>query len=305
MSALGAVQAQDWLASRWALGVRLAGQVTEADVESEGVVRMHALRGTWQLVALEDVRWMLGLVGELEVKAATSRHRGLGLDEKVFAKSHRALEAALRDGPRSRAELRVELGRQKLPVASLMHLLWEAELRGVICTGVKRDTYALFDARIPRGRVLARDEAAAELARRYVQTRGPATLRDFTWWSGLSAAEAKRAFPPSPLAGEGRGEGARTARGSVVLLPAFDEYLIAYANRYAMLDPAYVKRLNAGGGLLNPCVVVDGRVVGTWSRTLKAKRVEVTVRWFSARYDVEAAAQRYAAFLSRELVLRE
>jgi hypothetical protein len=299
---MGAVQAQDYLASQWALGVRLSGAPTAADVETPDLVRMHALRGTWQWVAREDVRWLLDLVGALELKAASTRHRGLGLTDEIFKQSRKALEHGLRGGAKTRAEVKAVLDRAKVRTFGplLMHLLWAAELQGVITTGPTRDTYQLLDERIPPAKQVPREEALAELAKRYVTTRGPATVKDFQWWSGLNASEAKRGWE---AAGRDvafhRSPGGAEAKGTW-LLPAFDEYLISYQCRDAALDPKHVKRINAGGGLLSPVVVVDGEVVGTWSRKLKANAVEISVRFFRRSHDLDEAAQRYASFLERE-----
>jgi hypothetical protein len=299
VAAMGAVQAQDWLASLWALGVRLRGSPTERDIVSaKGLVRMHALRGTWQWVAIEDVRWMLELVGQQLLTSTRRRYEGLGLD---VVKSTARLEKLLRDGAKSRAELRAAL---KPKGTELMHMLWAAELAGVITTGEQRDTYLLLEHRVPKAKRRDRAEAAADLAHRYFVTRGPATLADFVWWSGLPVREARAALEEvkGGLQTDGRHywSGSGRAPKGTWLLPAFDEYLIAYTDRDSVLEPEHVKKVNAGGGLLAPCVVVDGAVVGTWSRVLKKTTVEVAVRFFGEEFPVEAAVARYAAFLGRE-----
>src|SRR5438067_2484699 len=74
------------------------------------------------------------------------------------------------------------------------YIIMRAELDGIICSGARRDkqfTYALLDERAPQAKTLARDEALTELARRYFTSHGPATLRDFVWWSGLTTADAR------------------------------------------------------------------------------------------------------------------
>jgi hypothetical protein len=165
----------------------------------------------------------------------------------------------------------------------------------------------------------ARDEALAELARRYFQSRGPATLTDFAWWAGLTAAEARAGLADAreQLVSEivdgttlWHGGTAQSVLQSQVsrrvhLLPAFDEYLVAYRDRRLVLDENHAKRVNAGGGLLRPCVVVNGRVVGTWKRALGRRTVDIELDIFeplsaAARRAVAAAAAHYGAFLEFE-----
>jgi hypothetical protein len=199
-------------------------------------------------------------------------------------------------------------------------LLGHAELSGRVCSGAprgKRATYALVEERAPRrGAPRAREEAVAALALRYFESRGPATAADFAWWSGLAPAEARAGLAEvrSKLAFENVGgavywAGARAARlpdaalARVYLLPAFDEYLVAYRDRAAVLDPAQARRLNAGGGMLAPCVVAGGRVVGTWRRTFDRRgTVTIALAPFAppsprTRGAVAEAAERYGAFL--------
>jgi hypothetical protein len=322
---LGAVQAQDFLGSLWAVGLRLAGRdVTEASVEraiADGtVLRLHAMRGTWQLVTPADARWIVGLVGPGLIARFTRRYAELGLDRVTVRRALAALTGALADGAQlTRTELADVLRRARVPPEGerLSHLLGRAELEGLICSGGRRgkqSTFALLEHRAPAApAALAREEALAELARRYFRSRGPATLDDFQWWSSLPAAEARAAVaaiePELTREGDGGkttwmapGRPARSAAGGAVLLPAFDEYLVGYRDRSAVLLAAQSKRLNAGGGMLNPAVVLDGQVIGTWSRTLGKGRVAVALRLFARPTDrqrqaLARAARRYGAFV--------
>jgi hypothetical protein len=284
----GAMQAQDYLGSLWALGLRTSG-AKEASVEAalaEGsVIRTHVFRGTWQYVAPSDLRWMLVLVGRRVIASAASRFRELGLDAK------------------------------RLP-----HLLGYAELCGVICSGARRgkqSTFALLSERVPKAKALTREQALAELTRRYFQSRGPATERDFAWWSGLPLRDVREAIElvkpllQGEIFGDQRyfraGDALASGRGpSVHLLPAFDECLVAYQDRSAFVEPAQIKKLNAGGGMLKPALVSGGRVIGTWQRQLEKDAVSVGVRPFRKllvreRDAVRAAAERYARFLGLPL----
>ena len=205
----------------------------------------------------------------------------------------------------------------------LSALLAHAELQGAICSGAPRGasaTYALLETRAPRAAsAWSREESLAELARRYFRSRGPATLADFTWWSGLSPAEARAVLQsveaelaPQPIDGRPawRDPALALARSGeeAHLVPPFDEILVAYKDRAALLDPAHARRLNAGGGMLAPAVVLGGRIAGTWRRTLGRGEVAVSISAFDrlTRADREAiaqAARRYARFLGSKLAL--
>ncbi len=326
VASLGAVQAQDHAGAQWAVGLRLARATpTVALIEqalAEGsILRTHLVRWTWQLVSPADVRWMLALVAPRLIARYQWRHDELELDAKTFRRSRSALERALGDGQHlTRDELGAVLERAKISAVGprLSHLLSHAELEGVITSGSprgKRPTYASLDLRAPNARpVLSRDEGLAELAKRYFESRGPATVADFAWWSGLTMGDANRglAAVESTLVSE-KAEGMATYRSEasttttiaspfVALLPAFDEYLIAYRDRDGALDREHVKRLNAGGGMLDPSIVVDGRIAGVWRRKLSRRAVSVAVRLFGPlgtreRAALEVAVNRYGEFL--------
>lgn len=309
---LGAVQAQDYLASLWAIGVRLAGTneaAVEAAIADGSIVRIHALRGTWQYVARADVRWMLAVVAKRAIAAAASRHRELGLDAATLARAGSVLAAVVRGGAHAtRAELGAALDRAKIARDGprLMHILWHAELSGVLSSGARRGkqtTYAALDERVPAAPSAMVDRGAAigELARRYVQSHAPATVRDFAWWSGLALGEARPAFDAA-VAALAKSPAPRRRSTTAHLLPAFDEYLVGYADRSAVLPAAVTARVNAGGGILNPVIVVDGQVIGTWRRTLERRAVAITLEPFAAiaaasRPAIDAAAERYGAFV--------
>ncbi|HET7038433.1 MAG TPA: winged helix DNA-binding domain-containing protein [Gemmatimonadales bacterium] len=321
VSWFGAMQAQDHLAALWAVGVRTPG-ATEASVAAAlaggRLVRTHLFRGTWQLVTRGDASWMLELVGPRVIASWRPRLRSLELDDRTLGRCAALLTRALEGSDSlTRAELAAALARGGIRAAGnrLAHILGHAELSGVICCDGRRGrqpTWTLLDG-AGRPGPRQRDEALAELARRYVRSRGPATVSDFAWWTGLPAGEARAALEliRHELAWETVGavtywvvaEDDRLARSRrAVLLPAFDEYLVGYRDRSAVLPAEHAGQVNAGGGMLSPAVVVSGRVVGTWQRQIKRGRVEVALRPFRplpppALRAVSAAAARYGAFL--------
>jgi hypothetical protein len=329
---LGAVQAQDAAATRWAVGVRLAGRgARDEDVEGAladgSIVRTHAMRNTWQLMARGDVRWMLGLLAPRLLAACAGRFRELDLDAAAFRRSDAALERALRERVSlTRAEAAEVFARARVAPDGLRltYLLHHAELRLLVCNGPRRGkqpTHALVDDRIRDTRTpFTGGDAVAELARRYFLTRGPASLADFVWWSGLTTRDARAGLEAVQRQLVAEVVGGRTLwraadrqppahASSVFLLPPFDEYFVAYTHRAEVIDARHAKLFNAGGGILPACVVVGGRAAGTWKRTFTRDGVSIVIAPFaplaqSARKAAERAASRYAAFLGQEARVR-
>ena len=198
---LGAVQAQDFGAAKWAVGLRMAGG-NDLEVEqavNEGtILRTHVLRPTWHFVTPADIRWLLALTGPRVNAANATWYRQLELDEAVFRQTNKLIEKALEGGKQlTRPELATIL--QQAGIAAqdtvrLSFIVMRAELDGLICNGAnqgKQITYALLEERVPPVRPLTREEALAEITRRYFISHGPATIADFGWWSGLTAADAR------------------------------------------------------------------------------------------------------------------
>jgi hypothetical protein len=326
---LGAVQAQDYGASKWAVGLRLAS-ATDDLVEralSEGtILRTHAFRGTWQLITPADMRWMLALVAP-RVMREGRRYRELGLDAKTFTRSQTLLAKALRAGRHAtRDELAdaLEKGGVRTDGQRMAYLLQRAEVDQVIASGARRGkqiTYALFSDRVPSSKTeTTREESIAELAHRYFRSRGPATLSDFVWWSGLGTRDARsgleaneRRLVSEVIDGEtyfyqDESDVESEPSPAAHLLPAFDEYLVSYRGRLNLIDARYTKKVNAGGGMLKPCVVVDGVVRGLWSRTFQGRTVRIALMMFERTKPREArairsAAEEYASFVGAEKVV--
>jgi hypothetical protein len=322
---LGAVQAQDFGGAKWAIAQRTEG-ATDADVEqalADGtILRTHVLRPTWHIVPTADIRWMLELTAPRVLALMAHYDRKLELDDAVFKRSNAALAKALRDGNcLTRAEAARVLARARIDAGEtqrLGHLLMRAELDGVVCSGPRRGkqaTYALLSERAPRAKARPRDQALAKLATRYFTSHGPATTKDFAWWSGLTLADATRAA--ESLRGTLTCQTVDEARywsgaidptiprspRAVRLLPTFDEYQVAYKDRSAILSAAAV--IARGGrtpGLGDNVLVVDGQLVGTWKRTVGLRRVVVQVSPMRRltkreRDGVANEVERYSEFL--------
>jgi len=314
----GAVQAQEFAEAKWSLGERVR-DCTDADVEDAfargEILRTHVLRPTWHFVAPADIRWMLRLTAPRVYQATSYSRRRDGLDPGLLSRSHDILAGALRDsGPLTRPELGDALYRNGIEAkgSRLSHICLHAELEQLMCSGPRRGkqhTYALLDDRAPRGSELSHDQALAELALRYFQSHGPATLNDFTWWSGVTRTEARKGIAAigDRLRVEEDEEGTswlsipraapeETATGAF-LIPTYDELAVAYRDLRMVYAVAPAEE-----SLWNRAVVIDGECVGSWKRTLPARDtvVEVTL---GAKLEksqteaLEAVVERFGSFL--------
>ena len=322
---LGAVQAQDYAAAAWALGLRSQG-VTYDDVEQAFTVglllRTHVMRPTWHFVSPADIRWLLALTAPRVKAASASYYRKLELDDAFFAQSNALIEKALQGGQQlTRSELALILQQAGIVTDEqqrLTYIMMRAELDGIVCSGARRGkqfTYALLDERAPQARMLDRDEAMAELAGRYFSSHGPATLQDFVWWSGLTVADAKAglAMIKSQLIDElidgqiywfaASTPPMKVPPSGVYLLPNYDEYTVGYTDRSAIFDVTHTAKLDERANILfNHIIVLDGQVVGTWKRTLKKGAVIVAPDFFTMLDRGEmpgftGAVKRYGEFL--------
>jgi hypothetical protein len=327
---LCAVQAQDYAAAKWALGSRMRSAADD-DIErafnDSSILRTHVLRPTWHFVRPADIRWLLALTAPRIKKLMAYRHRQLEMDPRTLKRTNAALERALRDGAElTRDELRDVLRHAGIPsvgVERMTHIMMRAELDAIVCSGPRRGkqfTYALLDARAPRARTLERDEALAELAKRYFKSRGPATVQDFAKWSGLTVADARIGleevkqklrhevvdgrtywFSPSSRA-------PTPTSPTAYLLSIYDEYISGYKDRSAIVEPGHAAKLVGMGNALTSVIVFGGQIVGTWKRRLKPKTVSIETRFFdrptnAGKGAVAAAARRYGQFLGLPVAL--
>jgi hypothetical protein len=333
LTSLGAIQAQDYPASLWAIGLRCRESTTMADVEAaivkRTISRTWLMRGTLHFASSQDVHWMLGLFAPRLLKTAIARDKHLGLSDDMVKKAEDLFATALKGNRRlTRGQMYDVLEEGGIQIGGTLgyHLLYRAAWDGVICFGPregKRPTFELLHERVESKRELSNERALAELASRYFTSHGPATIKDYLWWSGLKASDAKAGIAgvsPKLIAEEMGGttfymakppkSGKASDLRRVHLLPAFDEYLVGYSDRSAMLgDPDTQRMLKSGkifltnsNGIFLPVVVADGKVVGTWRARDEKKNVAVTIRPFT-KFDkeltdgVEKAAGRYGAFL--------
>lgn len=331
---LGAVQAQDYGGAKWGIAQRTRG-LTDADLDRSfaagAILRTHVMRPTWHFVRPDDIRWLLDLTAPRVHAANAYYYRKLELDDAVFQPSNEVIARALRGGVQlTRTELARLLEAAGITAIGLRlaYLVMRAELDAVIISGARRGkqfTYALFDERVPDATRPAREEALAELTRRYFRSHGPALARDFANWSGLTQADVNAGiemvgahlaqasidgktywFEPSAV------DGSETA-STLHLLPNYDEYLIAYED----YSPVFDRSLFSGATSLDAILaghilVVDGQVVGGWRRTLERGMATIEVEPLvklgtGQRNALQDAGERYGLFLGMPVavVVRE
>jgi Winged helix DNA-binding domain len=327
---MGAMQAQDYAMAKWAVGLRLnnsTDEMVEAALAKGEIFRIHLMRPTWHFISAKDIYWMIELTKPQVKSFIKSRHRELELSDPILSKSYNIIGNALLNGLYlTREDLAQGFEKAKIRTDGnrLSHILHSAELEGIICSGPRirgKHSYALLSERVPIKKILSREESIAELTKRYFKSHCPATLYDFTWWSGLSVKDAGRGLEslkpefvtetinskkywfPNSFTENGKNE------SSVRLLPAYDEFLISYRDRSASLLLVDDKRTISSNGVFYPVVIENGNVVGLWRRTINKSRVFLEIEMFNVknkniRHDLEKGASLYGHFLNKEIELK-
>lgn len=324
---LGAAQAQDYYGASWALGLRIPGatdDLIETALTEGTILRTHIMRPTWHFVTPADIRWIQALTAPRVHTLNSYMYRQFELDEALLTRCSDLIAKALSGGVQlTREEIGVELSKVGIIAdgVRLGYILHYAELEALICSGGRRGkqhTLALLEERAPNAKLLPCDEALAELTRRYFTSHGPATIRDFAWWSGLTVADVKAGL--ALCAGElveevidGKSYWLSASLPTITLepsptvhlLPPFDEYGIAYKDHSASLDPDHQDQ--AKNAIYGGLTVIDGQGVGYWRRTLKKGAVVIRSEpWRPlTTEETEAfadAGERLGAFLGRSVV---
>ncbi|MBO9624815.1 MAG: AlkZ family DNA glycosylase [Microbacterium sp.] len=322
-----AVQSQEFLAGRWALGLRASGAPTLAAVDrafAKGqLVRTWTMRGTLHIIPAQDLRWVLSVTAERQRRQAAGRHRELGIDDEMLAAVERAFRERLADGGRTRAQLLDDIAAIGIDPAGQrgVHLIGSLCVAGVLVQGpvVARDDaiareqlFVLADEHIPHTPMP--DDPLAEMFVRYIDGHGPAGAEDFAWWSGLTLGSAREAVERSRHRVDEVAEGLfvaasrpRRARGAsddaVRALPMFDEYYISYADRTPVADAEAMTRIGPGkNGMVRASLLAAGRIAGAWTHSAAVGRHrEEPIAEPFGEVDADAVAaalRRYSAFVS-------
>lgn len=321
----GAIQAQDYNMVKWAFGTRIQNSTEKkinAEIDSGRIIRTHLLRPTWHIVSSDDIYWILGLTAPHIKSSLKYRDRQLELTESIFRKCNKIFEKTLRDlNHKTRDELIQELMNAKIRVDNnrAYHIFLRAELDGVICSGKQKmgnPTYAILEEWVPIKNKSYRDEALKELAVRYFSSHGPATIQDFSWWSGLNLGNSKIALE---LARENlisdafenktnwfadSNNKSVPANKNVYLLPAYDEFLISYRDRTASLALVHNKKTISDNGIFYPTLLSGGQIIGTWKRNINDNNITLKLNLFkSTRTDYDKifmkSISRYSKFYNK------
>ncbi|MCW3092299.1 MAG: Winged helix DNA-binding protein [Ferruginibacter sp.] len=297
---LGAIQAQEYALSKWAIGLRLPGS-KEDEIEkalSAGtILRTHLLRPTWHFVAPADIRWMLALTAPRVNVANAFMYRKMELDQPIFNRANDVLAKTLQGGKHlTRPALQKALAQKKIIAdgVRLVCIMMHAELDGIICSGARSGnqfTYALLDERVAPGKQFDGDEALAELTTRYFNSRGPGTLNDFAVWSGLTKTLAKKGLEMALPAFEKEKVGDedyyfqpgtdvdKNGIRQAWLLPPYDEYIMGYKNK----EPIFISRNKIPKTptmLFNNTIVIEGQIAGSWRRTIQKNTIHLEYHLF-------------------------
>jgi DNA glycosylase AlkZ-like len=325
----GAVQAQDFTAAKWALGLRVRNSTDEAIERAfnDGeILRIHVMRPTWHFVMPEDIRWMTELTAPRVKAVLASSDRKLGLNDALYTRSNAAIVKALAGhNYLTRQELKVVLADIGIDtdVQRLGHIISRAELDGLICSGPKRGkqfTYTLLDERVKESNMPGREQSLANLALLYFSSHGPAQLKDFSWWSGLADKDASAALEmnkvqlnQATLNGKTYWYSAHSGDAipdppSALLLSIYDEYSIAYRDRSDISETRDIERMTSMGNALTAVIILHGRVAGTWKRAMKKNVVEIRLNPFrkldyDEREAVESEVARYGNFFGMPAVI--
>jgi len=308
---MGCIRAEDLSAAKWAIGLRVTDSTDDSialALNQGSILWTYVLQPVKHFISPDDIYWMLALTAPRLKAINKGLFHSLGIDASLLKKSKRIISRALEKGQMTRTQLSeiLEMGHTRVDDLRLGMLLMDAELDGIICSGVPDGghfRYALLEERVPMVKRRSREESLGELAKRYFLSRGPATLSDLSAWSGLSSIDvetgleiSKRWLQREVVDGQVYyfHDAERKAAGdpSVFLLPAFDELAAAYM----------------GNVHFKPAVIVDGQPSGTWTRILRKDKVHIEVTTpLEQDKDLRTAiwqqAKRYSDFINKKLML--
>ncbi|WP_114940578.1 winged helix DNA-binding domain-containing protein [Mucilaginibacter endophyticus] len=317
---MGPMQAQEYAYAKWAIGLRMlspADKSVEKAMTTGTILRTHILRPTWHFVLPRDIRWMLSLTAPRINAGNATMYKKQEVTDVIFNKSFDVLTKAMQGGKQlPRAEIVKALNEANIVTDDLRLtiILMKAELEQLICSGArqgKQFTYTLLDERAPMTPVIDRDEAVARLVLRYFTSHGPATINDFVHWSGLTVADAKAGIEINEqqlngitVEGINYWMGAdvdlsKVKKSGAYLLPVYDELLISYKNRDAMVPAKFRDKM--GAITFFPTIMVNNQVLGNWGRSIGKKAIDIELKPFaqltkSQNDAIETAAHRFKKF---------
>ena len=322
----GAVQAQDLNMAKWAMGMRLNDSIMQ-DIDQAinlgKITRTHILRPTWHFVSSKDLHAFLSFSAPRIKLIAASRHKQLEINDALLKKSHSIIIKTISVNGYATRENIVEAFKIEniaLNNNRTAHILMLAELDGIICGGRivnKKHSYVLINNHIPDPGKINKTVAMAKLAVQYFRSHGPATIEDFTWWSGLSIKEVKNTMetikdkierlevnnhiywmcPEHEFGGYDN---------PYLIIPAYDEYLISYKDRSAVIDTGKLKSAVSSNGIFRPVILKNGIVKGIWKRMIEKHTISIEINMFEKyfkedRRNIEEKIFEYSRFLDKDI----
>lgn len=306
VSRMGAMQSQSLDLAKWAIGARLDGKAArniDEGLNSGKIIRTHILRPTWHFISAEDHRWMFDLSRIRLQPVYRSYCKTLGADESLIYRAVSTVEKALQGGRHlTKEEIGEALRAQDIILDThlLTLTLSYAEMEGSICNGRlqgNKQTFTLIEEWIPRKQPLHKEEAMARLAQTYFTSHAPATINDFSWWSGLSLTECRQAIEmirSSLVCDEinGRTFWMRSdiktppANGnSALLLPPFDEYVVSYKDRSEIIQEHHYAKVMTKNGLFSPTIMLDGEIIGSWKKSVQKGAPQIQLSFFERKHE--------------------
>ena len=315
VSHMGAMQAQEYRLMRWAVEMRTRKPSMKAFKEafdSGRILRLHLMRGTWQLVTAEDY-WPMH---ELCAPKAISVIKGWMSSNKISIPEEEVLkirEILLQTASDKRSVTKEDFVQALAERAITMddhrlsYHIRMAEYAGTLCSGdllPMKASYALTSDKVKPKVKMDRDEALIRFTRKYFQSRQPATLEDFVWWSGLNISDCRKGIAllgdtihleqwnrrDLYLTDDCRTRGFR--KGQFLLIPPYDEYLIGYKSRDIVLPPEHRHHAHNNSGIFQPIIAYDGIVCGNWSPF----KEEFQVEFFEDGYGVEDVQKAWKVY---------
>ncbi len=331
---MGAIQAQDFAAAKWGIGLRMkksTDAVVDKGFNDSHFLRTHILRPTWHFVLPEDIRWMQVLTAPHVKRILANMDKKYAITEEIVLRSQVVIQDALHGKQfLTRKQLAANLEKNRIPTHEqrLNHLLMHAELDGLICSGPqqgKQFTFALLEEIVPKAKPLDREESVAKLALKYFTGHGPAQLKDFAWWSGLTIRDAREglsliepALTHHSINGQDylslsnsavtRQDAPSHAGNLVFLLSLYDEYIIGYKDRSDLGDAQDIARFLSTGSVLRSVIIVGGKLIGSWKRVLKKTTINIQLNPFRPldtleQESVAEAARFYGEFMGKNVIL--
>ena len=325
VSWMGAIQAQNYNMAKWAIGIRLkhvTDNIIEKAFQQGEILRMHILRPTWHFIIAEDIHWMLKLSAQRIRSANESFGKNLEITEKLYTKCNRLIEKHLTGNNHlTKQEIGDILKKEniKTDIPRLNRFLIRAETEKIICSGINKgnkQTYALLNERVSPAKEITKDEALAKLANKYFQSHSPATLEDFTWWSGLSVTEARQAIDyinssllkeqldnqKEIFIHESYSNKNLPQKNILHFLPSFDEYLISYKDRSEVLNEKYRAMAFNNYGTFYPVILYNGKISGNWKLLRNESGITIKTSFFEKttsinQHLIENAEKRYKQFI--------